>query len=230
MIAFWVQETAVRLSEAASSGFDWIGALATLFAFGALVAAIIYGEIQRRSQRHQQQLAEEQLRLAREQAEMRPKLAASFRVIHQRLDEDFPPYDRLHVEVTNNGGTTAHNMRCWIRLPRSSFGLWEDSREPEEKPSRRSLFERPELKVPMARIERSWGEYVPQDQDPEAEWYVMQVYEKDRILPNSTRNFNIDIGRFLHDKAVVRYTLVCDEGRMTENEEVEVEVPPTKGE
>ncbi len=216
-----------QAAEVASSVFDWIGGPPGLFAFGAVVAAIVYGEIQRRSLRHQQELAEEQLELAREQAEMRPKLAASFRVVHEKLHEDLPPYDRLHVEVTNNGGTTAHNMRCWISLRRSGFGPWEDPGEPEEEPPSRGFFGMPELTVP--RIERSWGEYIPKDQDPEAEWYDMQVYEKDRILPNSVKGFDIYIGRFLYDKATIQYTLVCDEGRMTKNEEVELEVPPVAG-
>lgn len=76
--------------------------LTLLFAFLAVLVAVVYGEITRRgqakqqeSQRKQEELAHEQLRLAREQAEPRPALE----VIGIRILE-VDHVEELHEEVS----------------------------------------------------------------------------------------------------------------------------------
>ncbi len=61
----------------------------------ALVATVVYGEIQRRAQRRDRQIAQEQLRLAREQAEMRPVLeVAEVRLLDVSDVEELEEYVR----------------------------------------------------------------------------------------------------------------------------------------
>ncbi|MGH3144782.1 MAG: hypothetical protein ACRDTR_03175, partial [Rubrobacter sp.] len=57
------------------TGLDMVAVITLVISILALIATVIYGEIGRRQQVGQQALAEEQLRLAREQAEMRPRLS-----------------------------------------------------------------------------------------------------------------------------------------------------------
>ena len=79
----------------------------------AVVVTIIYGEIQRRSARRQ-------LRLAQEEAELRPKLVVSLKdvVFHHRPDNPGSRHVQAAVvfNVANDGRTAAHHVRCEVRL------------------------------------------------------------------------------------------------------------------
>lgn len=217
MLMLWLQETTAAVAQETALEFDWVAGLGTLFALLAVVTTIFYGEIQRRGQRVQRGLAEEQLQLAREQAQTRPILRASFGV---RRDSGGP--DELRVEVTNQGDLTAHNMRCWIHLRTDSFGPWKPPR-----PARRdSVYDNllPIPPAPSLRPERSWGYVKPREQEDGREWSQIQVYERDKLLPGSRRVFDVPIGLFVTDRTNFRYSLVCDEGRMAD-EEFELVVP-----
>ncbi len=65
------------------------------------------------------EVSEEQLELARTQAEMRADLYVSFWV---ERSERKPSIGLLHVEVSNDGDATAHNMRCWIYMQVDTLG------------------------------------------------------------------------------------------------------------
>jgi hypothetical protein len=79
----------------------------------AVVATIVYGEIQRR-------LARRQLLLAQEQAELCPQLAISLRemVYHHRPENPGSRYEQASIvfDVANDGRSAAHNVRCKVRL------------------------------------------------------------------------------------------------------------------
>jgi hypothetical protein len=95
-----------------------------LVAAASVVVTVVYGEIQRQRQKQDHELAEEQLRLAKEEAELRPELTVT-------LGE--PPLTYLPVEnlpsagydatllltIINTGGTTAHNVNggLWLKDP-----------------------------------------------------------------------------------------------------------------
>jgi hypothetical protein len=94
----------------------WVAVVA---AFAAIVT-VFYGEIQRRAQSRQGKLDEEQLRLAREQATLRPDLEVSFRTV---AFPDLPPDTVVPHEqavvgfnITNTGKTAAHGVRCTFQL------------------------------------------------------------------------------------------------------------------
>jgi hypothetical protein len=55
----------------------WVAVATVVAAAGSVLATVVYGEIQRRGQASQRRQSEEQLRLAREQAERRPVLVVS---------------------------------------------------------------------------------------------------------------------------------------------------------
>ncbi len=65
-------------------------------------------------------LAEEQLRLAQEQSELRPRLVVSLKevVFHFRPPDSASPYEQAAVvfNIANTGRSAAHNVRCDFRL------------------------------------------------------------------------------------------------------------------
>lgn len=87
-----------------------VAAVVSILALGATVA---YGEIERR-------LGEEQLRLAQEAAELRPKLVLSLRTVvyHYRPPNPGSTHAQAAVifDVTNEGRSAAHNVSCEVHL------------------------------------------------------------------------------------------------------------------
>ena len=92
--------------------------VAAIAGIAAVVATIVYGEIQRR-------LAGRQLQLAQEEAQLRPKLSVSLRpVLYQpRPPNAGWPHDKVALvfDVTNDGRSAAHNVRCEVHLDERHF-------------------------------------------------------------------------------------------------------------
>ena len=84
----------------------WVRALAGV---GALVFAYLAWQVSRR-----------ELRLARQQAELRPNLLASLNTVafHDLPPDTLVPHEQAAVvfDITNNGRTAAHGVRCEFRL------------------------------------------------------------------------------------------------------------------
>lgn len=87
--------------------------VATIAGIVSVIVTLIYGEVQRR-------LARKQLRLAQEEASLRPKLTITVRdvVFHYRPENPGSPLVQAAVvfDVANDGRSAAHNVRCEIRL------------------------------------------------------------------------------------------------------------------
>jgi hypothetical protein len=79
----------------------------------AVIVTILYGEVQRRMDR-------KQLRLAQEEAELRPKLVISFKtaVPHPRPPDPGTehPHSAIVFNITNDGRSAAHNVLCEVHL------------------------------------------------------------------------------------------------------------------
>ena len=94
----------------------WVAVVA---AFAALVT-VFYGEMQRRAQSRQGKSDEEQLRLARGQATLRPDLEVSFNTVAfvDLPPDTLVPHEQAAVvfDITNNGRTAAHGVRCTFQL------------------------------------------------------------------------------------------------------------------
>jgi hypothetical protein len=101
-----VEEDLRRVSTAEVIGILFTG-VGILFAFFAW-----------RTARRSVQVSEEQLRLAREQTAMRPKLGVSMRDTPFTWGPGRVEHADavLHFEVTNTGRTTAHNVYCDLQL------------------------------------------------------------------------------------------------------------------
>jgi hypothetical protein len=84
----------------------------------AVAATIYYGEIQRRMDR-------KQLRLAQEEVELRPKLSVTLReVVYQNRPKDAGwLHDKAAIvfDLMNDGRSAAHNVHCEIRLDGRHF-------------------------------------------------------------------------------------------------------------
>ena len=87
--------------------------VAAIAGIAAVITTIVYGEIQRR-------LARRQLRLAQEEAELRPKLVLSLKevVFHHRPPNPGSQHVQASIvfNVTNDGKSAAHHVRCEVRL------------------------------------------------------------------------------------------------------------------
>jgi hypothetical protein len=84
----------------------------------AVIVTVVYGEIERRTNR-------KQLRIAQEEAELRPRLSVSLRpVLYQpRPPNAGWPHDKVALvfDVTNDGRSAAHNVRCEVHLDEQHF-------------------------------------------------------------------------------------------------------------
>jgi hypothetical protein len=84
----------------------WVGALAGV---GALVFAYLAWRVSKR-----------ELGLAQQQAELRPHLVASLNTVafHDLPPDTLVPHEQAAVvfDITNNGRTAAHGVRCEFRL------------------------------------------------------------------------------------------------------------------
>jgi hypothetical protein len=102
--------------------------VAAIAGIAAVVATIVYGEIQRR-------MAGKQLRLAQEEAQLRPKLSVSLRpVMYQPRPPDTEwPHDKVALvfAVTNDGKSAAHNVRNEIDLDERHFAPDEMNQLPK---------------------------------------------------------------------------------------------------
>jgi hypothetical protein len=98
-------------------GVNW-SVVAALAGIVAVVATIFYGEIQRR-------MAGKQLRLAQEEAALRPKLSVSLKQItyQSRPREAEWPHDKASIvfDLKNVGRSAAHAVRCEVRLDKRHF-------------------------------------------------------------------------------------------------------------
>jgi hypothetical protein len=112
--------------------------LAGIAAFTGVVG--IWLSIQHHRQRTKEReedhrLAEEQLKLAQEQAELRPNLAVSFRevIFHYRPPNPGSEYVQAGIvfDIANNGRSAAHNVRCEIRLDEQRLVL-DDTHGPNQ--------------------------------------------------------------------------------------------------
>jgi len=126
---------------------EWIG---VLVGAGGLVFAALAWWSSRRSVR----LSEEQLKLAREQAERHPELKGRVWVKPGLRN---PAFGRLIVEVANTGKTAAHHVHGWIYFDANHLS-------PYEPPSGR-------FSISISDIRRSWGESCSTDQEPEDGFY-----------------------------------------------------------
>ena len=79
----------------------------------SVIVTVVYGEVQRR-------LSIRQLRLAQEEAGLRPKLTVSLRTVayHYRPPNPGSKYEQAAIvfDVTNGGRSAAHNVSCEVRL------------------------------------------------------------------------------------------------------------------
>jgi len=104
----------------------------------AVIVTIVYGEVQRRMDR-------KQLRLAQEEAELRPKLVISFKtaVYHPRPRDPGTEYPHAAIvfNVTNDGRSAAHHVLCEIHLderqliPDDMYGQNHDFVRPHLEPT-----------------------------------------------------------------------------------------------
>jgi hypothetical protein len=103
----------------------WVAVASAGIAALSVLVTVVYGEIQRRGQVSQRSQSEEQLRLAREQAELRPKLSVSLRpLLYQPRPPDagwFHDKVALIFDVANAGKSAAHNIRIKITLDEKRF-------------------------------------------------------------------------------------------------------------
>jgi len=87
--------------------------VAAVAGIAAVIATIYYGEIQRRMDRRQ-------LRLAQEEAELRPRLVISLKTVvyHHRPPNPGSKYEQAAIvfNVTNDGRSAAHNVYCEVQL------------------------------------------------------------------------------------------------------------------
>lgn len=87
--------------------------VAAIAGIAAVIATIVYGEIQRRSARRQ-------LRLAQEEAELRPMLVVNLKevVFHHRPHNPGSQHVQAAIvfNVANDGRSAAHHVRCEVRL------------------------------------------------------------------------------------------------------------------
>jgi hypothetical protein len=87
--------------------------VAAIAGIAAVLVTIYYGEIQRR-------MDSRVLRLAQEEAELRPKLVISLRAVvyHHRPRDPGTQYPHAAIvfNVTNDGRSAAHNVLCEISL------------------------------------------------------------------------------------------------------------------
>jgi hypothetical protein len=94
----------------------WVAGIAVF----AAVVTVFYGEIQRRAQSRQRKSDEEQLRLAREQATLRPDLEVFFYTVafHKLPPDTLVPHEQASVacNITNNGKAAAHGVHCIYQL------------------------------------------------------------------------------------------------------------------
>jgi hypothetical protein len=156
------------------------------------------------------ELSEEQLQLAKGQAEMRPHLDVLCEVRRRRRD---PASGTLRVEVVNSGRTAAHNVHGWIHFHESFFG-------PPRPPPASEL--RPLESVTWR---RSWGAIFDDAAEPDENgWYVAQIYENEQIVVRSRRTFSILVTLRRAGKTPVRCRVVSDEGATFEDT-LAVEVP-----
>jgi hypothetical protein len=123
----------------------------------AVIVTILYGEVQRRIDR-------KQLRLAQEEAELRPKLVISFKtaVPHPRPPDPGTehPHSAIVFNITNDGRSAAHNVHCEVHLderrlvPDEMYGanhdIFEDSRSTSD-PRTPSRTRSTSLSLPTAR-------------------------------------------------------------------------------
>lgn len=176
----------------------------------AVVVTVVYGEIERRGQARQRKSDEEQLRLAREQAEMRPDLEVFCAIRRRKSSEK----GTLQVEVANSGKVAAHNVRGWISFHKDLFG-------PPKPPSSRQA-----RVVDMSRAAISdWGAIFDDSDVPdEAGWYTAHIFEKEEIVVSSSRTFSIPVTLKRAGKTPIRCLVVCNEGA-TFDDTLEVEVP-----
>lgn len=194
--------------------------LSIVLGAGGVLFAFLAGRTSRKSVR----VSEEQLRLAREQAEMRPILEVECYVE--------PPEERGHaaplvVEVANGGKAAASDVHGWIRMEAEKLGPYEPPPDPPPRTGT-SFFENPVTYVSPPTSKRSWGSIFAEDQEPEDGFYEAQVYERGRLLPNVVRAFRIDADVRAEGKAKIAYRVVCAEGAESKAT-VEVEVSATPG-
>jgi hypothetical protein len=88
----------------------------------AVLVTVVNGEVQRR-------LAQRQLTLAEEQAELRPelRLSAAYSITGKTMRH---ADGVLEFTITNTGQTTANNVRCDVQLEEPHLILFLDSRPP----------------------------------------------------------------------------------------------------
>lgn len=167
-------------------------------------------------------VAREALDLTRQQASNRPKI--SVRILTEYIGE-FPANGRLKITVGNDGTVTANNVRGWLEVPADHFGHWkEEPRQEEERDTFGGLY--PHVFVPEVRdLPRpSWGSLFSEKQKPKDGYYRAQVYEKNKLLPESVREFEISVRVLQLGDARVHCEIVCDEGPMLDAF-IPVEVP-----
>jgi hypothetical protein len=92
---------------------SWWSVVAAIAGILAVLVTIVYGEVQRR-------MAGRQLRLAQEEAELRPEVVISLRTVvyHPRPRDPGTqyPHAALVFNVTNDGRSAAHNVNCEVSL------------------------------------------------------------------------------------------------------------------
>lgn len=90
-----------------------VGIVAAIAGIAAVVVTIWYGQ-------RELPLVREQLRLAQEEAELRPELVISLRTVvyHSRPRDPGTQYPHAAIvfDVTNDGRSAAHNVHCEVRL------------------------------------------------------------------------------------------------------------------
>lgn len=105
------------LAVIVTRGMNW-SVVAAIAGILAVIVTIAYGEIQRR-------MAGKQLRLAQEEAELRPKLLVSLRppLYQPRPPDAGWPHDKVALvfDITNEGRSAAHNVRFEVDLDEQHF-------------------------------------------------------------------------------------------------------------
>ena len=96
----------------------WVAVATLIVAVISVIVTILYGEIERR-------LVRRQLRLAQEQAALRPDLSLS--AAYSRIGKTVRHADGvLEFSIANTGQSTANNVRCSLQLKEPHLVLFLD--------------------------------------------------------------------------------------------------------
>lgn len=211
----------VTQSLGGSSAFEVWGLIISAGGLLAASVATIFAVLSWLTSRSSKIIAEESLKLGREQALMQPRLDVDCYVEPPEHEGD-PTL--LVVEIVNEGRTAATDIHGWIDMEADKMGPYVP---PPRLPSRDDSFLESAMHM-VSPIKTSWGSSFDNEQEPEDGFYQAQVWETDRLLPSVVRGFTFNVEIRARGGAEIRYHVVCAEGVDIE-ETIEIDLSASMG-